>query len=406
MIYSIESIRKDYPILGTKSYGRPLVYLDNAATTQVPQQVLDAICSYYRTSCANVHRGNHRLSEEATALLENVRDQAARFIGANCRDSVIFTSGTTASVNMASEMIADKYLCPGKNIVVTALEHHSDFVPWQQVCIRKGAELRIAPVIDSGDIDMDALRSLIDENTVLVAVCAVSNVLGTVNPIEAIVTIAHEKGSLVLIDAAQAMRFRRFDVKTLDCDILCFSAHKMMGPTGVGVMYVNEELLKNLSPVVFGGGMVDRVYAKGTDFAAPPAVFEAGTPNTAGIIGFGSSLEYIDSIGLDEISVYESQLLDYAEKQLKSIDEVMIFGDPVQRHGCISFEIKGLHPYDTAALLDRLGVCVRAGHHCAQPLMNTLGITGTVRVSPAFYNTFEEMTRFCDSVRKIIMTCR
>ena len=404
MFTDLNSIRKDYTILDSLSYGRPLVYLDNAATTQVPDRVLDRVVDYYRTSCANVHRGAHRLSEEATSLLENARNKTASFIGSEA-SSVIFTSGATASINMAANMICESLLREGKNIVITALEHHSDLVPWQQACNRKGAELRVAPLLNNGDPDIRAFKELVDENTVLAAVCAVSNVLGTVVPIEEIISVAHEKGALVLIDAAQAMRLRKFNVNDLDCDFFCFSAHKMMGPTGVGVLYIRPELADSFLPVSFGGGMIDRVSAFDSSFASSPAKFEAGTPNIAGIIGLGAAVEYLDAIGIDAISGYEDQLLMAAEDQLRNIKEVRIFGEPSKRHGCLSFEIKGLHPYDTAALLDRLGICVRAGHHCAQPLMDVLGVSGTVRLSPAFYNTIDEIDYFCDSVRKIIRTC-
>lgn len=402
MSLDIDAVRKEYAILGTMSYGKPLIYLDNAATTQVPQRVLDSILQYYRTSCANVHRGAHRLSEDATAQLEAVREKTAIFIGAEDARNVVFTSGATASVNMAAQMLAEQHVFEGCNVVVSQLEHHSNFVPWQQVCKKIGAQLRAAPITEDGQIDMTALCRLIDRDTAVVAVTAVSNVLGTVAPVKEIVDLAHNEGAVVLVDAAQAMRCNMIDVNKLGCDLLCFSGHKMMAPTGTGVLYIRDGLIDELQPAVFGGGMIDSVSAEETVFAQAPARYEAGTPNTAGIIGLGAAIDYLESIGIDKISEYEDRLLMHAEEGLRSIEEVKVFGSPGNRHGCLSFEIRGLHSYDTAALLDRLGICVRAGHHCAQPLIDTLGVSGTVRVSPAFYNTEAEIDRFCEAIKKII----
>ena len=398
---TIEDIRREYPILSSSCYGRPLVYLDNAATTQLPLAVTDRLTAYYRTSCANVHRGAHHLSEEATDAYERVRSDTARFIGARSENEIVFTSGATGAVNLVAASLRQMDLAPGGSIVVSEMEHHSNFVPWQQLCKAAGLELRVAPVTAEGELDREALLSLVDGGTVLVALTAVSNVLGTVNPIGTLIPEIHARGARVLIDASQAMRAGEMEVRALDCDFLCFSAHKMMGPNGVGVLYGKEALLEKLPPAWYGGGMIDTVTAAETSFAPLPAKFEAGTPNIAGVIGFGAALAYLEGLGIPQIAEREQALLNRAETALRAMDGVTVYGAPRERHGCLSFRLEGLHPFDTAALLDRLGIAVRAGHHCAQPLMKALGVSGTVRMSPAFYNTEEEIDAFCAALGRI-----
>ena len=398
---TIDDIRGDFPILNRECRGKPLVYLDNAATTQLPLCVAERIADYYAHSCANVHRGAHLLSEEATDQLERVRGQTARFLNAESEREIIFTSGATGGINLLAASLGRAGLAIGANIVVTEMEHHSNFVPWQQLCHDRGLAFRVVPITESGELDREALVRLVDENTALLALTAVSNVLGTVNPVGQIVSAAHAKGVPVLIDASQTTRAGRLDVRALNCDFLCFSAHKMLGPNGVGVLYGKEAMLEKLPPSAYGGGMIDSVTAGETRFAELPAKFEPGTPNISGILGFGASLDYLQELGIDEIAARERMLLDRAEDSLRAMDGIRVFGSPPERRGCLSFAVEGLHSFDTAALLDRLGIAVRAGHHCAQPLMDALGVSGTVRMSPAFYNTEEEIDRFCASLVRI-----
>jgi len=402
MSLDIEKIRKDFPILGTRSYGKPLVYLDNAATTQVPACVPAAIAEYYASSCANVHRGGHRLGENATAMLEDVRRRTAEFINAKTPDEVVFTSGATASLNIIASSFLRGGACPGKNIVITQMEHHSNFVPWQQLCSMTGAELRIVPLTKSGEIDPECFRKYVDGSTLVVSFAAVSNVLGTASSVRTLADIAHEKGALAVADASQAMRDGIADVQEMGCDLMCFSGHKMMGPNGVGVLFGRDGILDDLHPSVFGGGMIDSVSNGSAVFAAAPARLEAGTPNISGIIGFGAALTYLMDIGMSDIADREARLISKTESILRGFSDVIVYGSPRRRCGCISFNISGMHHYDTAALLDRLGICARAGHHCAQPLLDSLGISGCVRISPAFYNTEEELEALSSALERII----
>ena len=387
----IEAVRADFPILQRQVYGRPLVYLDNAATTQLPEQVLCAVEEQYRLRQANIHRGVHWLSEQSTARVEAVRKAAADFIGAQESAEIVFTSGATESVNLVARGFSDGVLRPGDTVVTTEMEHHSNLVPWQEACRRSGAALRVIPLTPRGELDMEAAARFLAEGPRLLAVTAVSNVLGTVNPIEKLTAMARDAGAAVLVDGAQLMRHRRVDVREIGCDFLCFSGHKMLAPTGVGVLYGRRAWLEKLPPAVFGGGMVDEVTATAASWDAPPFKFEAGTRNIAGIVGLGAAIEYLRGLGMEDLYAREAALLRRAEEILSAKPYVELLGAPEQRAGAVSFNLRGLPAYDAAKLLDRLGIAVRSGHHCAQPLLRAFGLQSAVRVSPAFYNTEEEL---------------
>lgn len=387
----IEAVRRDFPILSRRVRGHPLVYLDNGATTFVPEPVLAAVGEQYRTYQANVHRGVHYLSEQSTRRVERVRAAVAAFLNAEAPEEIVFTSGATEAINLVARAFADGVLKPGDRVLVTEMEHHSNLVPWQEACRRAGAELLTAPVTAAGELDPEALARALDAGPRLLAVTWVSNVLGTVNPLPQIVRTAHAAGCPVLIDAAQAMRHGPVDVRALDCDFLCFSGHKMMAPTGVGVLYGKRRWLERLPPVSFGGGMIDAVDTRRATWAELPFKFEAGTPNIAGIVGLGASLEYLRDLGLSGVFEREAALTAYAEQRLRAQGGLDVLGAPERRAGAVSFNLRGLSGYDVAKLLDQLGVAVRSGHHCAQPLLARFGLTGAVRVTPAFYNTREEI---------------
>lgn len=397
----IGAVRAEYPILDRTVYGRPLIYLDNAATTQVPRQILKKITGYYTEYHSNVHRGAHYLSEIATMQVEDIRRKTAKWVGAGNENEIIFTGGATHALNLAACSLERCVVSAGDNVIVSGMEHHSNFIPWQALCARCGAELRIIPVTEWGELDLEDYARLLDERTRLVAVTAVSNVLGTVNPVKQIAAQAHDAGAYILIDGAQYLRHGHLDMQDIDCDLFCFSAHKMMGPTGIGVLYAKQALLEHMQPSAFGGGMVDEVGDFRSSFAEGPARFEPGTPNIAGIIGLGAAMDYLDSLGREELAAREDDLLKLLEERLRRVPDVTIYGAPEHRGGAVSFNLYGVHPSDTAGLLDRLGIAVRAGHHCAQPLMRRLGITGTVRVSPAFYNTEEEIDTFAAALETV-----
>ena len=400
-MHDLTDVRSAFPILSQKVHGHQLVYLDNGATTQLPKTVLEAVTEQYQLYQANIHRGIHYLSELSTARVEQVRKTAADFICAAEPEEVIFTGGATHSINLAARAFSDSILKPGDVVVTMEMEHHSNLIPWQEACRRTGAELRVVHVTDRGELDMTELAQYLEKKPKLVAVTLVSNVLGTVNPVKKIIYMAHEAGAAVLLDAAQAMRHSRVDVQTLDCDFLCFSGHKMMAPTGIGVLYGKRAWLERLKPVMFGGGMVDEVTCETASYGALPFKFEAGTLNIAGIIGLGAALEYMHDLGLDKIYEAEDRLIAYAEEKLGEREYLQILGKPSVRSGAISFNMKGLHYYDTAKLLDQLGVAVRSGHHCAQPLLARFGLEGAVRVTPAFYNTGEEIDALCAALDRI-----
>ncbi|MDC1012546.1 cysteine desulfurase [Flavobacteriaceae bacterium] len=397
----VKKIRADFPILSRKVNGQDLVYFDNAATSQTPQQVIDVIVDYYSRLNANIHRGVHKLSQEATDAYEEARIKIQKHFNAAQPYEIILTSGTTESINL----IASGYstiLQAGDQLIISALEHHSNIVPWQMLCEKTGAELKVIPMTLEGTLDMQAYESLLSSKTKLVFVNHVSNALGTVNPIEEIITKAHAYGAKVLIDGAQACPHIKPDVQALDVDFYVTSAHKLCGPTGVGMLYGKTELLKALPPYQGGGEMIATVTFEKTTYADLPHKFEAGTPNIAGGIAFGAALDYVNGIGMDAIASYEAELLAYATAELKKIEGIKIFGEAEEKTAVISFNVGVQHPYDLGSILDQMGIAVRTGHHCAQPIMDFFEIPGTVRASFSFYNTFEEIDRLIAGVRKAV----
>ncbi|MDD7603596.1 MAG: cysteine desulfurase [Candidatus Limisoma sp.] len=395
----INKIRSEYPILARKIFDRQLVYLDTAATSQTPQCVVDKICDMYHTKKANVHRGVHQLSQEATDCMENTREKVRRFLNADSTEEIIFTRGTTEAINLVASSYGEK-LCNGDEIILTAMEHHSNIVPWQLLQQRKRIRINVVPINEKGELRQDIYENMFTENTRLVAFCHVSNVLGTVNPVKQMIEIARRHGVPVLVDGAQAAPHIRVDVKDLDADFYVMSAHKMYGPTGVGVLYAKKEFLERMSPYQGGGEMIGNVSFEKTTFAALPYKFEAGTPDFVGIAAFAEAIDYIDRLGIDNIAEHEQQLLDYATRRLMEIPGMRIFGTADHKSGVISFLVGNIHHYDMGMLLDKQGVAVRTGHHCAEPLMHTLGIEGTVRASFGVYNTPEEIDTFVDAVKK------
>ena len=398
-VLDILSIRKDFPILNRKVNGYPLVYLDNAATSQTPQKVIDTIVDYYSRYNANIHRGVHTLSQEATDIYEQARQKIQKHFNAAKPQEIIFTSGTTHGINLVANGFAS-FLKKGDEIIVSALEHHSNIVPWQMLCERTGAVLKVIPMGLDGKLIMAEYHKLLSQRTKLVFCNHVSNALGTINPIEEIIEAAHKVGAAVLIDGAQAAPHIKADVQKLDVDFYVVSAHKMCGPTGVGMIYGKEEWLNKLPPYQGGGEMIAEVTFEKTTYADLPHKFEAGTPNICGGIAFGAALDYMNAIGFDAIAQYEHELLEYATKELLAIDGLKIYGDLKEKTAVISFNIDGLHPYDIGSILDKLGVAVRTGHHCAQPIMDFYKIPGTVRASFSFYNTKEEVDILVASVRR------
>lgn len=396
-----KEIREDFPILKEKIHGKDLIYLDNAATTQMPQPVIDCFVEHYTKYNANVHRGIHYLSEQSTMHMEAVRDKVKAFLHAEDQGEIIFTSGATDSANLIAQSWLRHVLKPGDIVLSTELEHHANFVVWQQVCLECGAEFRMIPTVD-GELDMEAAHQMLSERVKLLAVTAVSNVTGTVVDIETLITWAKEYNILVYIDAAQAVRHRTFDLAELECDFLGFSAHKMMGPTGVGGLFIRNQYLDQMKPYRYGGGMIDLVTEAETTFADIPARLEAGTPNYSGIITWGAALDYLMEIGIERIAAYEEELLNRAEQVLSEIPQVQILGHPAKRAGCISIQIDGVHPYDYASMIDKYGVAVRTGSMCAQPIVNKMGLDTVIRISPAFYNTMDEMDKLGEYTRKVI----
>lgn len=397
---NIEAIRKDFPLLSTKVYGKELVYLDNGATTQKPFQVLNAIDNYYKAYNSNVHRGVHHLSQEATEAYEAARKTVAAYLNAATDREIIFTRGTTESINLVAGSYGKKFLQAGDSIVISAMEHHSNIVPWQLICEEKGAELKVIPMDTDGVLDMSALPGLLDEKVKLVAFNYVSNSLGTINPVKEIIALAHQKNIPVLIDAAQAVQHMKVDVQELDVDFLAFSAHKLYGPTGMGVLYAKEKWLNEMPPYQGGGDMIKTVTFAKTTYNELPYKFEAGTPDIAGAIGLAAAIDYVNSLGLDNIQKAEQELLQYALQKLSEIKGLRFIGNAKERAGVISFLLNDLHPFDVGELLDKQGIAVRTGHHCTQPVMDFLGIPGTVRASFAVYNTFKEVDQLVEGIRK------
>lgn len=399
-----ENIRRDFPILERTVHGRPLVYLDNAATTQKPLCVLDAMREEYLNVNANVHRGVHWLSQQSTELHENARETVRRFVNAASTSEVVFTRGTTEGLNLVAATFADAFMQEGDEVIVSAMEHHSNIVPWQLQQQRKGIRLRVIPMGDDGALRMDEYEKLFSERTKIVSVAHVSNALGTVNPVREITRIAHAHGVPVMIDGAQSVPHMTVDVQDIDCDFLAFSGHKVYGPTGVGILYGKEEWLERLPPYQGGGEMIERVSFDGTTFERPPLKFEAGTPDYVATHGLAKAIEYVTAIGMDNIRAHEQQLTRYALQQLRAIDGLQVYGhgDGMEADAAISFNVAGIHPADLGTLLDQLGIAVRTGHHCAQPLMDRLGVLGTVRASFALYNTQEEVDAFVAGLRRVV----
>ena len=402
---NLTTIRADFPILSRKVNGQDLVYLDNAATSQTPTQVIDVIADYYQSYNANIHRGVHTLSQEATDKFEQARQSIQRHFNIRKSHEVIFTSGTTHSINLVAFGFGT-LLGPGDEVIVSALEHHANIVPWQMMCERSGAILRVIPMTDEGTLDIHAYKELLNTKTKLVFVNHVSNALGTINPIEEIIQKAHKVGAAVLVDGAQACGHIKPDLQKLDVDFYTVSAHKLCGPTGIGMLYGKEKWLNKLPPYQGGGEMIDEVTFEKTTYADLPHKFEAGTPNICGGIAFGAALDYMNTIGFDAIGSYEDELLQYATEQLTQIEGLRIYGDNKHKTAVISFNIDSIHPYDVGTLLDKMGIAVRTGHHCAQPIMDYYKIPGTIRASFAFYNTKDEVDTFVNGVQRAVAMLR
>ena len=394
--------RPDFPLLSREVHGRPLVYLDNAATTQKPRAVLEAMDRLYTTCNANVHRGIHTLSQEATALHEAARERVRAFLNARSTAEIIFTRGTTESLNLVASSFAEAFLHEGDEVVLTVMEHHSDIVPWQLARDRRGFTLRVVPMDDEGRLDLEAYAALLNERTRLVCCCHVSNVLGTVNPVREMARMAHEAGAYFLVDGAQSVPHFPVDVQELDCDFLAFSAHKLYGPTGVGVLYGKEELLERMPPYQGGGEMIARVTFEKTTFERLPFKFEAGTPDYVGTHGLAAAIDYVAGIGLDRIAAYEDQLTRHAMARMREIEDMQFFGTVEGKTSVVSFNVGQIHPMDLGTLLDHLGFAIRTGHHCAQPLMARCGVEGMARVSFALYNTVEEIDRFVEALQRVV----
>ena len=397
------AIRQDFPILSRQVYGKPLIYFDNAATTQKPRQVVEAICKYYYEDNANVHRGVHYLSQQATIAFEGVRKQIAAFVNARNSSELIFTKGTTESINLVASSFG-RLMNEGDEIVISAIEHHANIVPWQMLCEEKKTHLRIIPVLDNGELDMEAYTGLLNKRTRIVAITHVSNTLGTINPVKEMIATAHAKGIPVLLDGAQGLSHMRVDVQDMDCDFYCFSGHKVYGPMGIGGLYGKEELLNRMPPYQGGGEMIEQVTFEKTTYNELPYKFEAGTPNVADVMGFGAAISYIDDLGMENIGKWESELLQYATSELKRTGDITIVGEAKHKAGVVSFLINGIHPYDAGTILDHLGIAIRTGTHCTQPIMDRFGIPGTMRASFSFYNTkaeIDEMIKGIEQVKKM-----
>jgi cysteine desulfurase/selenocysteine lyase len=402
----ITGIRKDFPILNRKVHGKPLVYLDNAATSQKPQIVIDALTSYYAGYNANIHRGLHSLADEATAAYEQTRTAIARWIGAATPEEIVFTRGTTEGINLIAHSFGQSLLKPGDEVLISALEHHSNIVPWQMACERSGATLKVIPMHDDGSLNLDDLDTLLTERTKMVACIYVSNALGTINPIEKLTTAAHRVGASILVDAAQATPHMAIDVQAIGCDYLVFSGHKVLGPTGIGILYGKKSLLESLPPYQGGGEMIQEVSFERTTYNVLPYKFEAGTPNIADTIALHKAIEYMQYIGYEAIAAHEHSLLEYATARLSEVEGVRVVGTAKEKASVVSFLAEGAHPQDIGILLDQEGVAIRTGHHCAQPIMQRLGIPGTCRASFAFYNSHEEIDVLVHALQKALRMLR
>ncbi len=395
-------IREDFPILSRTVYGRPLVYLDNAATSQKPRQVIEALARYYEHYNANIHRAVHCLGEEATAAYEEAREKVARFINAPSPDCIVFTRNTTESINLVAYTWGRANVGPESEVLLTPLEHHSNLIPWQRLVAEKGASLRYIGLTDHQTLELDGLEGLMDERTRILSVTHVSNAVGTINPVEKLAAQAHRNGTTVLVDGAQSTPHMPVDVQAMGCDFFAFSAHKMLGPTGVGVLYARRELLEEMEPFLGGGEMISRVTFEDATWNDVPWKFEAGTPNIADVIAFGAAIDYLEGLGMENVRAHEVEVTGYALGRLREMDEMTIYGPPdaADRGGVISFNYPNLHPHDVGTVLDRHGVAIRAGHHCTQPLMRSLGVSGTARASFYIYNTHEEVDLLMEALSK------
>lgn len=399
--FDIQKIRADFPVLSQKVYNKPLVYFDNGATTQKPLPVIEVINRYHAELNSSIHRGVHFLSDRATVAYEDARERVRSFINARDRSEIIFTSGTTGSINMIAFSFGERYVNAGDEILITEMEHHANIVPWQMLCERKGAHLKVLPFNDAGMLELDQLDSMLTEKTKIFALTHISNVLGTINPVKEIIAKAHARDIPVLIDAAQSIQHAYIDVQELDADFLVFSGHKVYGPTGIGVVYGKQKFLEEIPPYQGGGDMVEKVTFDKTTYNALPFKFEAGTTNYIGAIGLAAALNYIDNIGIDEIAIYEHELLVYATEKLHEAGEITIYGNSPQKSSILSFLIRGIHMLDAGMIFDKMGVAVRVGTHCAQPIMQHFGIDGTLRASISLYNTREEIDYLCQAITQV-----
>ncbi|MFT6982566.1 MAG: cysteine desulfurase/selenocysteine lyase [Crocinitomicaceae bacterium] len=399
--FDVHKIRQDFPILNQQVYGKDLIYFDNGATSQKPQSVIDAISTYYSKDNSNIHRGVHYLSQLATTQYEEARKTIQKYINAEFEEEVLFTKGTTDGINLVAFSFGEM-LNAGDEIIISAMEHHSNIVPWQMLCERKGCVLRVIPITQEGELKMDAYHSFLSEKTKLVSVTHISNTLGTINPVEEIITAAHAVGAKVLLDGAQSIQHMKVDMQALDCDFYTFSGHKVFGPTGVGILYGKKDILNAMPPYQGGGDMIAKVTFEKTTYNELPHKFEAGTPNISGGICLGTAIDYLSSFDIDELEAYEQELVEYAETEIKKIEAVRIVGTAKKKTSVVSFVVEGTHPFDIGTLLDKQGIAVRTGHHCTQPLMDFFEIPGTVRASFAFYNTKEEIDIFITALKRSV----
>ena len=401
-MYDIYQIRKDIPILSREVYGKPLVYLDNSATTQKPRIVVDAIANEYYSENANVHRGVHFLSQQATELHESARAKIAKFLNASSPSEIVFTRGATEGLNLVASSFGEAFLKEGDEVIISAMEHHSNIVPWQLLEMRKGIKIKVIPITEDGELRVDEYEKLFDERTKLVSVTHVSNVLGTVNPVKELATIAHSHNVPILIDGAQSVPHIKVDVRDMDCDFYAFSGHKIYGPTGIGALYGKAEWLEKLPPYQGGGEMIKNVHFGHTEFEDAPLKFEAGTPDYVGSHSLATAIDYVESLGLDNIAAHEHELLEYATKRLESIPGMRIFGKAKNKSAVISFVVGNIHPLDLGTLLDRLGIAIRTGHHCAQPLVESLGVQSVARASFGLYNTLKEVDALFNGIERVM----
>lgn len=401
-MYDIYQIRKDFPILSREVYGKPLVYLDNSATTQKPRIVVDAIANEYYSENANVHRGVHFLSQQATELHESARAKIAKFLNASSPSEIVFTRGATEGLNLVASSFGEAFLKEGDEVIISAMEHHSNIVPWQLLEMRKGIKIKVIPITEDGELRVDEYEKLFDERTKLVSVTHVSNVLGTVNPVKELATIAHSHNVPILIDGAQSVPHIKVDVRDMDCDFYAFSGHKIYGPTGIGALYGKAEWLEKLPPYQGGGEMIKNVHFGHTEFEDVPLKFEAGTPDYVGSHSLATAIDYVESLGLENIAAHEHELLEYATKRLESIPGMRIFGKAKNKSAVISFVVGNIHPLDLGTLLDRLGIAIRTGHHCAQPLVESLGVQSVARASFGLYNTLKEVDALFNGIERVM----